>query len=140
MDKRDAGSGRQRFSDRFGPTSVTISSDVVIRGKLTGNANVDFAGALDGELGVDGFVLVRSEGRITGRIEAAALVIEGRVEGEIHASGKVELGQTCRVEGDIVAGSVAIADGATFDGAITMGESSAAREDLAFTEKRTADS
>ncbi len=140
MDKRDSGSGRQRFSDRFGPTTVTISSDVVIRGELTGNANVDFAGTLEGDLEVDGFVLVRAKGRITGRIKAAALVIEGQIDGTIHATGKVELGQTCHVDGDIVASSVAIADGAAFDGSITMDGSSAARQGLAFTEKRTADS
>jgi cytoskeletal protein CcmA (bactofilin family) len=126
----------QRFSDRFGPTTVTIGPDVVIHGELTGSANARFAGTLEGTLSVDGIVFVEPEARITGRIEAAAVVVQGRIEGEIHASGKVELCQTCHVEGDIVAGSVAIADGATFDGAITMRGSSATPADLTFTEKR----
>lgn len=113
-----------------------IGSDVVIRGELAGNANVEFAGTLEGTLVIDGFVAVRSEGRITGRVQAAAVLIEGSVNGEIHAAGKVELRRSCRVEADIFAGSVAIADGSAFEGAITMNDHAAAPQDLAFTEKR----
>lgn len=114
-----------------------IGSDVQIAGELTGTANVDFAGVLEGSLVVDGFVVVRPEGRIIGRLEAAAAVVLGRVEGQIRAVGKVELGAGCKVEAEVDAGSVAIADGAAFDGAITMHGSSTEPSAVSFTEKRT---
>ena len=44
----------------------------------------------------------------------------------------------CHVEGNITAGSIAIAEGAFFEGTITMGADEVDREAVAFEEKRGA--
>jgi cytoskeletal protein CcmA (bactofilin family) len=127
----------RRFTDVRAPVAILIGPDVTVRGEITGNASVDFAGTLDGDLVTDGLVIIRPGGRVTGRIQATAVVVQGRVDGDIHASGRVELGQSCSVEGDIFAATVAIADGARYDGAIAMAGSATSREQVAFVEKRS---
>jgi cytoskeletal protein CcmA (bactofilin family) len=73
---------------------------------------------------------------ITGNVAAEACVVEGRIEGDIQVRGTVELRSNCRVTGDITAKSVAIAEGAIFEGGITMDKTPVDRHEVAFEEKR----
>jgi cytoskeletal protein CcmA (bactofilin family) len=59
--------------------------------------------------------------------------VEGELEGEIVAQGKVELGAKARVKAVIRARGIAIADGCYFDGQIHM---EGAEERVRFQEKR----
>jgi cytoskeletal protein CcmA (bactofilin family) len=130
----DSGSGR--FTDRFGPATVLLGPDVTITGDLTGSGSVHLEGTIDGSVSVDGLVVVGQRGSVVGRIEAAAAVVNGQVDGEVRVSGSLELGQSCRVAADLAAASVAMADGATFDGSITMNGNDPAAAPLTYDEKR----
>jgi len=79
---------------------------------------------------------VREGARVTGRLEAKSLVVEGRVSGPALVADKVEIGATARVESNIQARVVAIADGAFFEGEVRMDGSSGSGGPQTFTEKR----
>jgi len=107
----------RRFSDARTP-ATSIPAGVHVRGEIAGADSVEIAGTLEGPLVTEGFCHVRDSGRLQGRLSAGDVRIEGEVEGQIEARGKVELGARSRVKAEIRARGIAIADGASFDGAI----------------------
>jgi cytoskeletal protein CcmA (bactofilin family) len=133
---RTAPRSHRRFTDEYETIATLIGRDVTILGELRGATNVDFSGTIEGELDVEGFLWIRAEGRVVGTITADAVVVEGRIEGDLTIRGAVELRPDCHVEGNVTAGSIAIAEGAFFEGGITMGGDEVDRKAVAFEEKR----
>ena len=107
-----------------------------IKGTLTGDDPVDFAGTLEGDSQVTGHYLVRASGRIVGDVTAASLVVEGEVSGRTLVAEKVEIGAAARVRANVRARVVAIAEGAFFDGEVHMDNREGPADRLTFTEKR----
>lgn len=122
----------RRFSDPHEPRT-SVPEGLTIRGEVTGSESVDLRGTLEGPLTTEGFCHVHEGGSLRGRLSAADVIVEGILEGEILARGKVELGASARVKADIRAQAIAIADGCYFDGQIHM---EGADERVRFQEKR----
>lgn len=133
--RESPGRGR-RFTERLDAPTTILEAGVTIRGTVSGRGGVELGGAIEGDLESGGLVHVRPGARIAGRLIAAAAVVEGAVEGDIQVAGTVELRAGCQVLGDLVATSVAIADGALFDGRITMAGASTRRDEVTFRERR----
>ena len=53
--------------------------------------------------------------------EAGAIIIDGEVRGNLMAHDRVELKQTARYEGDLVATKLVVKEGASFNGHVTVG-------------------
>ena len=64
----------------------------------------------------DGTLILGERGEIDGDIRVKVAIVHGLVRGDIHATGKVELGSTSRVIGDIETPELAIQPGAVFEG------------------------
>ncbi len=107
----------RRFSDTRAP-ATSIPVGVHVKGEIAGADSVELAGTLEGPLVTEGFCHLRDSGRLQGRLSAGDVRIEGELEGQIEARGKVELGARSRVKAEIRARGIAIADGCFFDGAI----------------------
>jgi cytoskeletal protein CcmA (bactofilin family) len=123
----------RRFSDVLDPHSTFVGPGTRIEGDLTSDGPVDVAGTVDGDVHVSGHCRVREGARLTGRLEAKTLVVEGEVSGPGLLADKIEIGATGRVKSSIQARVVAIADGAFFEGEVRMDD---AGTPLTFTEKR----
>ena len=122
----------RRFSDPHEP-KTSVPEGLTIRGELTGAESVELLGTLEGPLTTEGFCHIHATGRLRGRLVAADVVVEGELQGDIVAQGKVELGAAARVKADIRARAIAIADGCYFDGQIHM---EGGEEHVRFQEKR----
>jgi len=70
-------------------------------------------------------VVIGQQAAVKAQILAKDVVVLGKVVGDITASTKIEIRPQGRVEGDLVAPAVAIAEGATFRGSIDMSQQSA---------------
>ena len=64
----------------------------------------------------DATLTVSQSGAIEGTVEAANVLLEGTIKGDIHASGRVVLGATARVEGNLYYGIIEMALGAQIIG------------------------
>jgi len=106
--------------------NTLISAGLHITGALTGGELVRIHGTVDGEVRVDGAVVIGAGGRVQGRIEARQVTVEGRLDGDLLASEKAEVTASGQVEGDIEAPRVVIAEGAYFKGNVKMGQPSSA--------------
>lgn len=93
------------------------------KGSLSGAGGVRIDGAFDGDIAINGLLVIGSDGRVTcQKIKAVTIIISGSVKGDITAE-RVEIMPTGRVWGDIVTASFATQEGAFMRGQITMEES-----------------
>jgi cytoskeletal protein CcmA (bactofilin family) len=107
-----------------------------VKGELVAEGPVELAGFLDGDARVSTHLHVRPGARVTGRLEAKSLVVEGEVTGPSVAAERIEIGATARVSSNLRARVVAIAEGAFFEGEVRMDDTGAPGTLFTFTEKR----
>ena len=100
---------------------VPIAQSLLIKGELIGSEDMTVEGFVDGTLELCQNVLtIGPNGKITAQVFAKAVIVLGKVDGNITASEKVEILEGGSVHGDVVSPRVAIADGADFCGSVDM--------------------
>ena len=112
----------RRLSDRpLEGEVVNIGKSVIIKGELSGSEDLTIEGKVDGEVELPDHVLtIGPNGRINAQVFAKSVVVMGNVTGNITASEKINIRENGTVEGDIVAPTIAISEGAQFRGSIDM--------------------
>ena len=102
-------------------TSV-IGPGVVWKGKLSGKGGVRIEGALDGDINLQGLLVVGETGRVTCEtLKANVVVVAGAVRGDITAE-KIEIRSSGRVWGNVVTAAFSTEEGAFLRGQVTMEE------------------
>ena len=96
---------------------VVISDDLKIVGRgirIISEGRLQVDGEVEGEVaGTE--VVIGEHGKVTGAVAAERVIVHGRLSGVIRGMA-VALQASARVEGDIHHMSLAIAEGAEFDG------------------------
>jgi cytoskeletal protein CcmA (bactofilin family) len=110
--------------------STLIGKSVSINGELTGSEDLFLDGKFEGSVTLTGNRLtIGPNAHVTADLNVRDIVIFGLVEGNIHATGRIELRQTAVVNGDIHAGRLSIEESATVRGRVELtGGSSPATE------------
>jgi cytoskeletal protein CcmA (bactofilin family) len=101
-------------------TMNVISEKSEIIGTLKSQRDFRVAGKVDGGVEAEGKVIIASTGFVDGSINAEEAEIAGHVEGDVHISGKLILKQSAVVESDLYVQSLAIEEGAIFNGTCHM--------------------
>ena len=98
-----------------------IGKSVVIKGELSGSEDLYLDGEVEGSIELhDHNLTIGPNGRVRANINAKAIVIEGKVDGSISGSDRVELRKSGVLVGDIVTQRIVIEDGAYFKGGIDI--------------------
>ena len=96
-------------------TSLTSETD--IKGTIKFSEAMRIDGKFEGELITDnGELTVGKTGNVKANVKVRSAVIEGRVDGNIKASDKVELKQKAHLIGDLQAKTLVIEEGVVFVG------------------------
>jgi len=102
-------------------TSV-IGPGVVWKGKLSGKGGVRIEGTLDGDINLQGLLVVGETGRVTCEtLKANVVVVAGAVRGDIVAE-KLEIRSSGRIWGNVVTAAFSTEEGAFLRGQVTMEE------------------
>ena len=100
-------------------TSV-LGSGIIWKGKLTGKGGVRIEGTFEGEIAIQGLVVVGETGKVTcENVRANTVIIAGGVNGGITAE-KLEIRKTGRVWGNVVVSAFSTEEGGFLRGQITM--------------------
>jgi cytoskeletal protein CcmA (bactofilin family) len=100
-----------------GPASKNVlNSDVEIKGNLRFAGELTFEGKLDGEIHTDGTLNLGDGAVINGNINAANVVVRGKINGNIVAKEKIDIKAKTELFGDIRSAKLAIEEGVTFVG------------------------
>jgi cytoskeletal protein CcmA (bactofilin family) len=121
MFRRKANTPQQPIQPTERITSV-VADGINLRGKITGAGGVRIEGAYDGEIELDGLLVIGQTGRVTcPQVRARHVIVAGALRGDILAE-KVEIRATGRVWGDVTTVAMSTEEGAFLRGQIQMEE------------------
>ena len=100
-----------------------IGSDLEIFGSLLATKSLRIDGTVVGDIktkaGADVCIALGKTGLVQGNIFGVRVLVAGRVEGNVHASERVELHSGADVHGDIVYAQIGIEHGARLSGKLS---------------------
>jgi cytoskeletal protein CcmA (bactofilin family) len=103
-----------------------IGKSIVICGEVKGSEDLILDGRVEGTVTLtEGRLTVGPNAHIAADLAAKDVLIMGRVQGNVVATGRVELRAGCNVEGDITALRLAVEDNALFRGKVDLTQGAA---------------
>lgn len=103
-----------------------IGKSVVVCGEVKGNEDLIVDGRVEGTVNLsDCRLTIGPTANVAADLSARDVLIQGRVQGNVVASGRVELRAGCIVEGDIRALRLAVEDNAVFRGKVDLTQGAA---------------
>jgi cytoskeletal protein CcmA (bactofilin family) len=124
----------RRLRDRSSDAATLINEGCRISGTITGSGDFLINGEIDGDCDLTGTVTLARNGFWKGTLRAANVIVAGRVEGDIIASGRVEIVNTARISGTVSGEAIAVAEGAVVEGVM---KTTGPAEPVEFVEKRS---
>jgi len=110
-----------KASDTARAERTLIGKSLVIKGELSCSEELYVDGAVEGVIDPKGNRLtIGPNGRVKANVSASAVVVQGKLEGNIQASDRVDLKQSAVVTGDIAAQRISIDEGAYFKGRVNI--------------------
>jgi cytoskeletal protein CcmA (bactofilin family) len=106
---------REGIVSGFIGSGTVVSGDAEFKGMLRIDGH--FTGRVRSE---KGSLIVSAGGVVDANIEVAAAKINGTVNGDIVATGRVEFGRSARVRGQLQTPALVIEEGAIFEGSCRM--------------------
>lgn len=111
-------------------SSVTISSmerinsilgpGLIWEGKISGSGGVRIEGTFEGQIELQGMLVVGESGKVTcENVRAATVIVAGTIKGNITTQ-KLEVRSTGRIWGDVTTGAFVTEEGAFFRGQMKM--------------------
>ena len=98
----------------------TIAKGTTIKGGITAVGDFRLDGTLEGNMTLNGKLVVGESGFIKGNVVCQNANIIGGVEGNISVKELLSLNSTANVKGDILINRLSIEPGATFTGSCRM--------------------
>ena len=105
---------RSEFENSSSPS--LLGKEIKVIGKITSKGALLLDGVLEGEIKASTLVIEKSA-KVVGSVTSEDLVIRGRIIGPVFGK-KVRFGSSARVEGDTFHETIAIEDGAYYEGSI----------------------
>ena len=120
--------------DTAGGEMTLIGKSIVIKGELSCGEDLYIDGQVEGTIDPKGNLLtVGPTGRVKANVTACAVVVQGKLEGNIQASDRVDLKQSAVVMGDIATQRISIDEGAYFKGSLNVQKEVPKKEVLGVT-------
>ena len=102
-------------------SSARLGSSLQIKGEITGSEDLQIDGIVEGPISLGGHELtVGSTAQLNSEICGGEVVVYGKVVGNVHARGRVEITKDGSITGDIACARISIEDGAHFKGRIEI--------------------
>jgi len=100
---------------------TVVGADSHFEGKLTFERTAKINGKFDGEITGKGELQVSQNALCKADVEAGAVSVDGRIEGNVSAGDTVRLNGSGVVKGDINAAKMVMQEGASFYGMCAVG-------------------
>jgi cytoskeletal protein CcmA (bactofilin family) len=110
--------------------SAYLGKETLFEGKMTFEGVFRLDGKFEGEIFDSGTLIVGETAVVKGKVGLHTIVINGLVEGEVHAKGRVEIHSTGKVYGSLFTPVLTINEGAIFEGHCKMEHIPAEGKDL----------
>lgn len=113
-----------------GPSSgsgSTLGREIHIDGSIVCDEDLTILGRVDGTIRANGTLVIAKEADVRAKIDGERVIVHGKVDGNVHGTERVVVGQTGRLTGNIEAPTLEIIEGAYFKGSVEMRSEKAAK-------------
>jgi cytoskeletal protein CcmA (bactofilin family) len=101
--------------------AARIGASIEIKGQVTGAEDLQIDGKVDGPVRLQGHeLIVGSTAELNSEIHAGEVIVSGKVLGNVHSRGRVDIRKDGSIIGDISSARISIEDGAHFKGRIEI--------------------
>jgi cytoskeletal protein CcmA (bactofilin family) len=102
-------------------SSARLGSTIQIKGEITGSEDLQIDGTVEGPIALGGHELVvGSAAQLNSEVHAGEVIVCGKLVGNVHARGRVEITKEGSITGDLACARISIEDGAHFKGRIEI--------------------
>ena len=103
------------------PITSFIAAGAIVDGPFSAKESTRIDGTINGNVSVNGSLIVGPEAKIVGAVSATNLFLAGEIQGNVSAgTGKVEISDTGKLIGDLTAKTLVIDENAIFQGQCNM--------------------
>lgn len=122
-----------------GPEEVSafLGKETCFEGKMTFQGIFRLDGKFEGEIFESGTLIVGESAFIKGKIEVKSIIINGHVEGELHAMERIEIHSTGKFSGTLITPLLIMNEGGILNGHCKMETGIAREEELHPTTSNT---
>ena len=103
------------------PEMTVIGPDTKIKGEMFFEKSARILGSFEGKITAQGEVQIGAGALCNAAVEAERVIVDGRVHGPITARDRLTLTANAQVQGDLTAGTLVVAEGASFVGHCHVG-------------------
>ncbi len=101
--------------------STVIGKSVVVRGDISGQEDLYLDCDIEGTITLsENRLTIGPDARIVANVTVRDLVVFGKLTGNVHATGRVDLRQSASLTGDIVAVRLSIEESAILKGRVEL--------------------
>ena len=97
-----------------------IADNCIIESNLNTSGSIKIYGKINGSIKVDGDVFIGETGVVLGKVDAKNLLLEGRVEGDVHCKNTLKLSSSAKISGDAYVKHFSSEEGCLFAGKCVM--------------------
>jgi len=114
--------GKEKTTSKTKATRIStlIGAESTLRGDLvfTGGLHVEgrVVGNVEADTATDAMLTVSEQGVIEGEVRVPSMVLNGTINGDVHARDRIELAARARVNGDVYYNLLEMAIGAEVNG------------------------
>lgn len=105
-----------------------VAPGMTIQGDVMCDGTIRVEGKIEGSVKATKSVVIGKSGRVIGDVDTQDVVIGGTVVGTVAAASRVELQETCKIEGDIRSRRVKLEEGGRIEGRLYMSAKTAEEE------------
>lgn len=109
--------------------AAVIGKSVQIRGEVNGSEDLLVDGIVEGTITLsESRLTIGQNAKVSANVSAKDVVVIGQLQGDVRASGKVELRQGGTLTGDITAARLSIEENSNFKGKVDLIQGNAAKQ------------
>ncbi len=101
--------------------ATILGADAKFKGDLSFDSAAKIVGSFEGVIKAKGKIFIADGSTCKATVTAKEVAVEGHVQGDVHASERVEILPSGRITGDVIAARMSMADGASIDGHVQIG-------------------
>ena len=121
--KREGNNQKSSPEEVFPRSIARLGPSLFLKGELSGEEDVVIEGQYKGKIDLANHnILVGRGAKVEADIRAKNITINGTVEGNIDASGKIFISKQGQMKGDLKAPKISIMEGAKFKGGVKTGK------------------
>jgi cytoskeletal protein CcmA (bactofilin family) len=113
------------------PASSVFGPTLRFKGELRADEDFVMQGRIEGSIHHTQNLTIGTDGVVKGDSRARNIIVDGTIDGDLFALESISIRPTAKVQGNLMAPRVSIADGASFNGKIDMATAARAARSIA---------